>query len=119
MARWECRARPDQPALERDRDVRALRSRRPLSSGSDQGRLLDRARRPGRWAVADREWFFPARRGLSRALLRAARPRAARPLVFAAAPGPATIYDDGGAARRVQREAAGTRAACPRPAAPV
>ena len=59
--------------------------RRPLAAGPDQGLLLGRAGGARRRALPGRQRLFPARRRLSRAVLRPARARAARPVGPAAA----------------------------------
>ena len=89
-----------QPPGERGRDVRPLRARRPLAAGPDQGQLLGGPRRAGAGRFARSERLFPARRRLSRAVLRPARAGAARPVGPAAPAGAAAICDDAAAARR-------------------
>ena len=80
LARRKHRARPHAAPGERGRDVRPLCPRRPLAAGPDQGLLLGRAGGAGRGPVRRRQRLFPAGRGLSRAVLRPARARAARPV---------------------------------------
>ena len=81
----------------------------PLAPGADQGRLLGRPGRARRGPFPDRDGLFPARRRLSRSVLRPARARAAGPRGPAAARGPSAIYDDVGPARRRSTAAASSR----------
>ena len=72
------RARPDEPPGQRDRDVRSLCAGRQVAPGPDQGQLLGRPRGARSRALPGGQRLFRARGGLSRAVLRPARARAAR-----------------------------------------
>ena len=105
LARRDDRARPDEPARQRGGDVLQLCPRRPFAPGADQGQLLGWTRGARRRALPGSQRLFPARRGLSRAVLWPARARAARQVGASPASGASAICDDGCSAGGVQRQA--------------